>query len=157
MTKNSPKPYTKREERIASVAVQLMSRLNTWIYRASRGRLGNKFMRGAPVFLLVTRGRKSGEERTAPLIYVEDGDDFLVVASKGGMSHHPAWYLNLEADPQCAVEIGARRIPTTATRLSAEEKRALWPRICEVYPDYDDYQKRTTRDIPVIRLRRRAA
>jgi F420H(2)-dependent quinone reductase len=157
MTKDSPKPYTKREEQIASVAVQLMSRLNTWIYRASGGRLGNKFMRGAPVFLLVTRGRKSGEERTAPLIYIEDGDDFLVVASKGGMSHHPAWYLNLEADPQCAVEIGARRIPATATRLSAEEKRALWPRICEVYPDYDDYQKRTTRDIPVIRLRRRAA
>lgn len=156
MTDGPVKPFTKREERIASVAVQVMSRLNTWIYRATGGRLGARFTHGAPVFLLITRGRKSGAERTAPLIYIEDGDDFLVVASKGGMSHHPAWYLNLEANPDCEVEIGARRVPMTATRLSADEKCTLWPRICEVYPDYDDYQRRTTRDIPVLRLRRRA-
>lgn len=156
MAEKTIKPFTKTEERIASVAVQVMSKLNTWAYRASGGRLGAKFMHGAPVFLLITKGRKSGQERTAPLIYVEDGDDYLVVASKGGMSHHPAWYLNLEAEPRCEVEIAGRRIPMIATRVSDEEKKALWPKVCEVYPDYDDYQARTTRNIPVMRLTKRA-
>ncbi len=151
------RPFSAREEKFASVAVQVMSKVNTWIYRASGGRFGNKFTRGAPVFLLLTKGRRSGEIRTAPLIYVEDGDDYLIVASKGGMSRNPAWYLNLEVTPECEVELGRERIPMTAKRVSDEEKKALWPKICKVYPDYDDYQARTERNIPVVRLTKRTA
>ena len=157
MSDKTPKPFTATEEKYASVVIQWMSKANTWLYRATGGRLGAKFTHGAPVFLLITKGRKSGETRTAPLIYIEDGDDYLLVASKGGMSHHPAWYLNLEATPECEIEIGRERRPMTATRVSDDEKAALWPKLCEVYPDYDDYQARTERNIPVIRLTERRA
>lgn len=157
MTEKTAKPYTATEEKYASVAIQIMSKVNTWLYRASGGRLGAKFTHGAPVFLLITKGRKSGEPRTAPLIYIQDGDDYLLVASKGGMSHHPAWYLNLEANPDCEIEIGSQRLPMHAKRVSDEEKKTLWPKLCEVYPDYDDYQARTERNIPVVRLTQRTA
>ena len=150
-------PFTPSQERIGNIAVQLMSKANTWIYRATGGRWGNKFIGGAPVFLLLTKGRKSGQIRTAPLIYLEDGDDYIIVASKGGMAKHPVWYLNLKANPDAEVEIGTEKTPVTATRVSDEEKKALWPRLCEIYPDYDDYQARTTRNIPVLRLTKRGA
>jgi deazaflavin-dependent oxidoreductase (nitroreductase family) len=150
--KRKPAPFTPTEEKIGTVAVRVMSKLNTWIYRASGGRLGAKFARGAPVCLLITTGRKSGQERTAPLIYLKDGADYVFVASKGGMSTHPDWYLNLEARPECAIEIGKQRLPAVAHRVGDDEKAALWPRLLAIYPDYDDYQARTTRNIPVIRL-----
>jgi len=152
MAEKTLRPWSKSEERFASVFVQGMSRLNTWIYRRSGGKLGAKFMRGAPVFLLITKGRKTGEPRTAPLIYLQDGADYILVASKGGMSHHPAWYLNLEANPECEIELGREHMPMRARRVSDEEKAALWPRLLAIYPDYDDYQARTDRNIPVIRL-----
>jgi len=152
MAEKQMRPWSKSEEKIGSFAVQMMSKVNTWIYRASGGKLGAKFVGGAPVFLLITKGRKSGEPRTAPLIYLQDGDDYVLVASKGGMSHHPAWYLNLEANPECEVEIGRARSPMRARRVSDEEKATLWPRLLEIYPDYDDYQARTERNIPVVRL-----
>lgn len=152
MSKKAPAPFTPGQEKFAMVVVRLMSRANTWIYRASGGRLGAKFARGAPVCLLITTGRKSGKERTAPLIYLRDGDDYIFVASKGGMSQHPDWYLNLEANPHCAIEIGAQRLPAVARRVSDEEKAAVWPRLLEIYPDYADYQARTRRNIPVLRV-----
>ena len=152
MAEKQLRPWSKSEEKIGSFAVQMMSKANTWIYRASGGKLGAKFVGGAPVFLLITKGRKSGEPRTAPLIYLQDGDDYVLVASKGGMSHHPAWYLNLEANPECEVEIGRARSPMRARRVSDEEKATLWPRLLAIYPDYDDYQARTERNIPVVRL-----
>jgi len=150
--KRNPAPYTPTEEKVATVAVRLMSRINTWIYRGSGGRFGAKFLRGAPVCLLITTGRKSGQERTAPLIYLKEGDDFIFVASKGGMSSHPDWYRNLEAKPDCAIEIGSQRFAAVARRVDDDEKAALWPRLLAIYPDYDDYQARTTRNIPVIRV-----
>ena len=147
-----PRPYSHTEERIGSVVVRAMSKLNTWIYRASGGRFGGRFAYGAPVFLLITKGRKSGEPRTAPLLYLADGGNYLVVASKGGMSHHPLWYLNLEAEPACAIEIGSERKSVRARRASPAEKAALWPRLVEMYPPYAGYQARTERDIPVVIL-----
>jgi deazaflavin-dependent oxidoreductase (nitroreductase family) len=155
MANKEPRPFTASEEKIGSVAVQLMSKANTWLYRASGGKWGAKFTHGAPVFLLITTGRKSGEPRTAPLIYLRDGSDYILVASKGGMSKHPAWYLNLEATPECEIEIGKERLAMIARRVSDEEKADLWPRLLKVYPDYDDYQARTERNIPVLRLTRR--
>lgn len=150
--KKKARPWTRSEEKIGGAVTQAMSKANTWIYRASGGRFGAKFLRGAPVFLLVTVGRKSGEPRTAPLIYLRDGDDYILVASKGGMSKHPAWYLNLEANPECEVEIGRERLAMRARRVSDAEKAELWPRLLAIYRDYDDYQARTERNIPVLRL-----
>lgn len=148
--------FTRRQERVGNVVIKIMSSANTWLYRISRGRLGGRFLYGAPVLLLVTRGRRSGTPRTAPLLYLEDGDRFVVVASKGGMSHHPKWYLNLEADPNVEVELGAERRSMRARRATPEEKSALWPRLVKMYPPYDSYQARTDREIPVVLLEPRS-
>lgn len=147
-----PRPFTKTEERIGSVFVKWMSAANTVVFRATGGRLGAKFIGGAPVFLLITTGRKSGQPRTAPLLYLRDGNDYVVVASKGGMSHHPLWFNNLEANPDAEVEIGNQKIKVRARRANDEEKARLWPKLVEMYPDYDDYQARTERNIPVVLL-----
>jgi len=144
--------YSPRQERIASPLIRAMSAANTWVYRLSGGRVGGRFLRGAPVLLLTTIGRKSGRPRTAPLLYLDDGDELVIVASKGGMSQHPVWYLNLEANPDVEVEVGSTRRPMRARRASDEEKAKLWPRLTAMYRDYDDYQARTDRNIPVVIL-----
>lgn len=144
--------WTPGQERVANVVIRILSVLNVWAYRASGGRIGGRFLRGAPVCLLTTRGRRSGEPRVAPLLYLADGERVVVVASKGGMSHHPLWYGNLQAHPDCEVQIGSARRAMRARTASAEEKTALWPRLVAMYRDYDDYQARTDRDIPVVIL-----
>jgi deazaflavin-dependent oxidoreductase (nitroreductase family) len=149
---SEPKPFTKQQEKIASFVIKPMSMLNTWLYRWTGGRLGGTFIGGAPVLLLTTIGRKSGQPRTAPLLYLRDGQDLVLVASKAGMSHHPLWYRNLEANPGVEVEIGREKTPMTARRASDEEKETLWPRLVTMYKDFDLYQRRTTRNIPVIIL-----
>jgi F420H(2)-dependent quinone reductase len=148
----APRPFTKTETAIANPIIKAMSRLNTWAYRASDGKLGGRFLRGAPVLLLTTVGRKSGVPRTAPLLYLRDGEQLVVVASKGGMDHHPLWYHNLVANPEVEVQVGGARLPMRARTASAEEKAALWPKLVAMYRDYADYQARTSRDIPVIIL-----
>jgi deazaflavin-dependent oxidoreductase (nitroreductase family) len=152
MATPTARPWTPFEERIGSVVVKIMSVLNVIVYRLTGGRLGGTFLRGAPVCLVTVIGRKTGEPHTIPLLYLADGDDVVIVASKGGMSRHPVWYLNLQANPLCEVEIGRERRSMRASRVGAEEKAALWPRLVAMYPDYDGYQARTTRDIPVLRL-----
>ena len=146
------KPFTKRQERVGSVVINVMSALNTWAFRMSGGKLGATFPGGAPVLLLTTVGRKSGARRTAPLLYLKDGDDYVIVASKGGMSHHPAWYLNLRDNPQVEIEVGSDKRRMTARIASPEEKARLWPGLVKMYPSYDDYQARTDRKIPVVIL-----
>ncbi len=146
------RPFTKREEWIGSAAIKLMSGLNTWLYRVSGGWLGGTWLQGAPILLLTTRGRKSGEPRTTPLLYLRDGNDLVLVASKGGMSHHPLWFRNLEASPEVEVEIGAARKAMRARRASEQEKAALWPRLVSMYSDFAIYQARTARNIPVVIL-----
>lgn len=129
-----------------------MSRANVWAYRLSGGRLGGRFRGGAPVLLLTTVGRRSGARRTAPLLYLPDGDNLVVVASKGGMSHHPLWYKNLEANPRVEVEVGNQRRPMLARRATPAERTALWPKLVAMYRDYAAYQARTKRQIPVVIL-----
>ena len=146
------RPFTPTEERIGSAVIHYVARLNTWIYRASRGKIFGKWLRGAPVGLLTYRGRKSGRTLTTPLLYLRDGERILMVASKGGMAHHPLWYQNLIGQPDCEFEIGSERRAYRARTASHEEKRALWPKLVAMYPDYDDYQARTDRDIPVVIL-----
>jgi F420H(2)-dependent quinone reductase len=151
MAASPPRPFTPAEERVGSLVVHLMSRANVWLYRLTGGRLGARFF-GAPVLLLTTRGRRTGTPRTVPLLYLGDGDRLVVVASKGGMSHHPLWYRNLEVDPAVEVEVDGRRRRMVARRATPDEKRAYWPRLVAMYRDYDAYQARTTRDIPVVVL-----
>ena len=152
MPEKAQRPFTPQQERFGSAVVKVMSSLNTWIYRASGGRIGARFPGGAPVLLLTTIGRKSGRPQTAPLLYLMDGDAYVVVGSKGGMSHHPLWFKNLEANPQVEVEVGSRKQSMTARRATDAEKAALWPRLVAMYPSYADYQARTTREIPVVVL-----
>lgn len=123
--------------------------LNVWLYRLSGGRVMGK-MGAAPILLLTTTGRKSGRSRTVPLLYLSDDRDFVIVASLGGAPKHPAWFLNLEANPRVEIQVGKQRIACTARRAGAEEKAGYWPRLVAIYPQYADYQKRTTRDIPVV-------
>jgi len=152
MATPTARPWTPFEERVGSVFVKIMSVLNVIVFRITGGALGGTFLRGAPVCLVTVIGRRSGEPHTIPLLYLADGDDVIIVASKGGMSKHPLWYLNLVANPRCEVEVGRQRRPMVARRVGADEKAALWPRLCAMYPDYADYQARTSRDIPVLRL-----
>ncbi|MFD3561351.1 nitroreductase family deazaflavin-dependent oxidoreductase [Streptomyces sp. NPDC058686] len=108
----------------------------------------------APCLLLDYQGRRSGQWRRTVLIYDRDGDDYLIVASKGGDDQHPEWYLNLEANPDVRLRVGTERFTARAETLSPEEKARVWPHLVEIFPPYEDYQKKTERDIPVVRLTR---
>ena len=124
---------------------------NVMLYRRSGGRLGNT-VKGAPVLLLDHVGRRSGQSRTAPLLYMRDGEDLVIVASRGGSDATPAWWLNLQAVPSTTVQVGTERRRVVAREASAEEKAKLWPRLVEMYGDYEIYQRRTERAIPVVIL-----
>ena len=147
-----PRPYTKTEVAIANPLIKLMSRVNTWAYRASGGRIGGRFWSGAPVMLLTTTGRKTGRQFTVPLLYIRDGERVVTVASKGGMDHHPLWYRNLVANAAVDVQIGAQIDRMQARTASDAEKAELWPKLVAMYPDYAAYQARTARNIPVVVL-----
>ena len=121
-----------------------------YLWDASLG--GGKGM--VPTLLLTTTGRKSGRELTLPLIFGTSGPDYVVVASKGGAPEHPAWYLNLEANPTVKVQVKADKFTARAYTANAQERAALWPRMVEIYGPYADYQKKTDRQIPVVVLKR---
>ena len=145
-------PWSATQERIADPVIRLMTVANVWAYRLTGGRLGGTFLRGAPICLVTTTGKRSGQPRTVALLYLPDGDDVVLVASKGGMSKSPAWYHNMVARPEVTVQIGSATRRMRARRASDAEKAALWPRLVAMYRDYDDYQARTTRNIPVMIL-----
>ena len=151
-TTKTPQPFTASQERMAKPIIRVMSAINTWLYRISGGRIGGKWMYGAPVMLMTTVGRRSGQPRTVPLLYLRDGERVIIVGSQGGMSKDPLWVGNIAANPDVEIEIGSERRSMRARRGSAEEKARYWPDLCRMYPDYADYQKRTTRDIPVLIL-----
>lgn len=124
-------------------------------YRATDGEEGHDWQKDSTVALLTTTGRKSGEERTTPLIYgTTDGGEHMVVASKGGADEPPAWYLNLQEDPTAELQVKADRFPVTARDAGPDEKPELWKRMADQWPDYDEYQKKTDREIPVVVLER---
>ena len=145
----TPQPYTAAQERRGNRVIKASSSFNTWLYRVSKGRLGGK-LAGAPVCLLTTIGRKSGEPRTMPLLYLRDGDDIVVVASKGGFAESPQWYFNLQANPEVEITLGAERLAMIAHTATDDEKAVLWPRLVAMYKSYDTYQTRTERQIPVV-------
>ena len=135
----------------ARLALKLGSGAHAGVYRATGGKLFGR-MGKSPILLLNTVGRKSGKKRTSLLLYVMDGEDFVIIASKGGAPAHPAWYLNLKANPGATVEIGDREVWVRAEEADPEEKVRLWQKMVEMYPAYDDYQKKTEREIPLLVL-----
>src|SRR5256884_7631931 len=120
-------------------------------YRETDGEVGYLW-NGAPTLLLTTTGRHSGEPRTSALIFGRDGDDYLVVASMGGAPRHPSWYLNVTANPAAEIQVRVDRIPVVARTASDDEKPGLWRIMTDVWPNYDVYQTRTDRSIPVVVL-----
>ncbi len=128
-----------------------MTRAHVTTYRLSHGRLGGEY-RGAPILLLHHSGRNSGTERVSPLLYLADGDDLVVVGSKGGSHKHPAWFLNLREMPATTVEVGGERLRVRVHVASPQEREKLWPRVVDLYSDYANYQERTKREIPLVIL-----
>lgn len=127
-------------------------RIHTKLYRATGGRVGHNAGHITNL-LLTTLGRKSGELRTVPLAYTEDGDGYVVVASNGGADRHPAWWLNLQKDPNATIEIGTRKVAVQASLATPQERARLWPGLTEVNPFYARYERITDRPIPVVILR----
>jgi len=125
-------------------------------YRATDGDEGYSWQRGTSILLLTTRGRRSGAERTTPLIFEPHGDDYLIVASRGGTDQPPGWYLNLQAEPEVRVQIRGEVFNARARDATPEEKPPMWRKMAAVWPDYDAYQERTERVIPVVVLERTA-
>jgi len=123
-------------------------------YIETDGEEGHDWRRGAPVLLLTTTGRRSGRRITKALIYQPHGDDYLVVASRGGADRPPDWYRNLEAQPEVEVQVKSDRFKAHARTATAQEKPELWRKMVSVWPDYDEYQKKTDRDIAVVVLER---
>jgi deazaflavin-dependent oxidoreductase (nitroreductase family) len=123
------------------------------LYKVSGGSIGGK-MRGAPVLLLTTSGRKTGNPYTNPLIYGKDGDRFVVIASYGGAPQHPGWWRNLLKTPKATVQVGKESFTVTASEATGEERDRLWTLMTGLYADYDAYQKKTDRQIPVVILER---
>jgi deazaflavin-dependent oxidoreductase (nitroreductase family) len=110
--------------------------------------------KGVPTLILTTLGRRSGKPRRLALIYGQDGDRYIVVASKGGAAQHPEWYLNLLDNPEVQVQVLADRFRANARTATPEEHKALWPRMAEIWPAYNQYQKKTNRQIPLVILER---
>jgi deazaflavin-dependent oxidoreductase (nitroreductase family) len=132
--------------------IKLSSRTHLVWYRMTGGLVGHRL--GSLTFLLLTAtGRKSGRPHTAPLLYMADGDAFVVIGSNGGNAKHPAWVHNLRAHPQADVQVGSRHVAVTAREAEGEERARLWSKVVETYRNYENYQKETEREIPVVVLR----
>jgi deazaflavin-dependent oxidoreductase (nitroreductase family) len=124
------------------------------VYRETDGEEGYDWLRGSKIILLTTTGRKSGEPRTTPLIHLVDDDRVIVIASNGGSSTHPAWFLNMQENPRAEVQLKADKWEVEPVILEGEERERLWKAMNEEWPDYDSYQGNTDRQIPVVALQR---
>jgi deazaflavin-dependent oxidoreductase (nitroreductase family) len=125
---------------------------HTAVYRATGGRIGHRVPGAPPMLLLDHVGAKSGAKRTSPLVYIRDGEDVVLVASKGGYPKNPGWFYNLKANPDTEVQIGSERRQVHAHVADPEERKRLWPMALKTYGGYADYQKRTERKIPLVIL-----
>ncbi len=142
----SPKPGT-----FAHKVVKWGSDANAWVYRASKGRIGGSFD-GAPLVLVHHVGAKSGEHRVVPLLGMPDGEDIIIVASYGGAPKSPAWFHNLKANPDTKMELKGAVIDVHASVVPEPERTELWPKLVSFYAAFGDYQQKTDRVIPLVRL-----
>jgi deazaflavin-dependent oxidoreductase (nitroreductase family) len=122
------------------------------VYRATGGRIGHRFPGAPPMLLLDHVGAKSGAKRTSPLVYVRDGENLVIVASKGGYPKNPGWFYNLKANPDTEVQVGSDHRAMHARVADEVERKRLWPKVVKAYGGYEDYQRRTDREIPLVIL-----
>lgn len=132
--------------------LRTFSRLNLWVYRRTGGRLLSRWKGKKCVGILTYRGRRSGQWRSTPLLYLQDGQRLVLIASNLGMSQHPKWYRCLLEHPQCAFEIDRHSRAHCARPADAHERQFYWPRLVALYGGFDRYQARVTREIPVLVL-----
>jgi F420H(2)-dependent quinone reductase len=139
---------------VKDVLFRVTTGLHTALYRGTGGKIAGR-MFTSPFMLLTTTGRRSGQPRVTPLLCIRDGDRFLAIASFGGDDRDPQWFKNLQANAETTIQLGDETIPVRATVATPEEKKALWPKVLAAYKGYANYQRRTSRDIPVVILTRR--
>ena len=139
------------DNRLFELTFQLIVRAHVSLYRLTGGRIGSRSF-NVPVLLLTTKGRKSGKPRTIPLLYLEEGDAHVLVASYAGLDRDPAWYANLQANPHARIQVRDRVLPVRADTADTAVRATLWPKLVVLYPDYQVYQTRTQRVIPVVVL-----
>jgi deazaflavin-dependent oxidoreductase (nitroreductase family) len=137
--------------RLKPNTIRLLGRLHAQLWRLCGERVNNVFGK-LPFMMLTTTGRKTGQRRTTPVLYFKDETGLIVVASFGGNDMHPAWYLNLEHCPEAEVIIKGEHRKVLARKLSPEEKKVIWPRLVQLYPQFQTYQQRTRREVPLMRL-----
>ena len=147
------KPYSAGQEKFGSWLIKNIGKWQVAVYRATGGRVWNKFL-GAQVAILTSTGHKSGEIRRTPLLYIEDGERVVIAASKGGMSKPPLWMFNLQKNPDCEIQIGPRNRLMRARVASEAEEKDLWPKLTAIYADFSEYRARTegVRHIPLFIL-----
>ena len=149
--KSGPKPPPRGlNSPQTNTIIKWMSRVQGWVYRKTDGRIGGKFLQGAPVALLTTTGRKTGEPRVSPLLFMREGNRIVLIASQGGAATNPMWYLNLKANPKVSVQIKDEVLNLTARDATEDERAHYWPKMAEMYSSFDDYQSWTDRVIPVV-------
>ena len=143
--------YLKLADRSWPVLTRLMGG-HAAVYRATHGVIGHRFPGSPPVLLVDHVGARSGVTRTSPLVYARDGEDLILVASKGGYPKNPAWFHNLMANPDTSIQVGSSRRQVHARVADPEERKRLWPVVVGVYGGYEDYRRRTQREIPLVIL-----
>ncbi|HET8815179.1 MAG TPA: nitroreductase/quinone reductase family protein [Solirubrobacterales bacterium] len=143
--------YSRLSHSLGATGLRLVGKLNVPLYRLSRGRIGGRVGRG-PVLLLTTTGRRSGQQRTAPVLYLADGDRYVVINTNAGNAKTPAWSLNLLANPEAEVEVGRRRLKVRARLAEGEEREDLWRRHMEQYSGWDYYESKLDREVGVFVL-----
>lgn len=148
------RPLPKKHMGLVRAFIRTFTRINVWVYRLSGGRLLNKFPGGFDICIVTTTGARSGKPREIALIHLPYGEDKLLVASQGGADTDPLWHHNVKAHPEIEILFRAERHRYRARQVSDDEKRALWPHLVSIYPDFDEYQARTDRNIPVFRCTR---
>ena len=157
VTESKPRP-AQLDSPVVAKGMKYGARAQVWLYRRTNGRVGGTwrimagFRKPVPVLLLDHVGRKSGVKYTTPLLYLADGPDLVVVASQGGMAKNPQWFHNLRAAPDTQVQVGAELRLVRARVVSPAERAVLWPRLVELYADFETYQTWTEREIPVVVL-----
>ncbi|MEH3130543.1 MAG: nitroreductase family deazaflavin-dependent oxidoreductase [Mycolicibacterium neoaurum] len=146
----SPKQIEGLNSKAVGTGIKWMSRVNTWIFKKSGGKLGNKFLRGAEVGILTTTGRKSGEPRDSPLLFLQEGRRIVLVASQGGRATNPMWYLNILADPNITFQTKKEKLDLVAREATDAERDEYWPKLDAMYPDFANYRSYTDRKIPIL-------
>ncbi|MCX2712382.1 nitroreductase family deazaflavin-dependent oxidoreductase [Mycolicibacterium sp. J2] len=152
---NPPRPLNaKQVERLnapsTGTAIKWMSRAQTWLFKKSGGKLANKFLRGAEVGILTTTGRKTGELRDSPLLFLQEGNRIVLVASQGGRATNPMWYLNLKANPNIGFQTKNEKLNLVARDATDAERDEYWPKLDAMYADFANYRSYTDRKIPIV-------